>query len=271
MLAQPGPVPDQAGLELVPGGEPRLLRLDGLLVQAGRHRVLRRAAGAAAGDRMIGRQLRDQLGPHPLQRGAHRRLGHAEDGGYLGFLHAQRPAHEGDRVLLIRQFPDDLPAPFQRDRGEGLAGRAGRGLRVADLDPHQLVAGCVPVAEAVHPDIGHGLTQAASALVIGQVPQLRPGPGRGFERRLDQIISYRPIPAGQRAGVTENLPGVGREAVGQLVGVVWRDTVIITHRPPPRPWPARTLSSRLDRNTGHGRKGSRRQRVSPRDSEDLPS
>ena len=40
VFAEPGLVPVQARLEIVPGGEPRLLRLGDLLVEAGQQLIL---------------------------------------------------------------------------------------------------------------------------------------------------------------------------------------------------------------------------------------
>src|SRR5215472_18845099 len=99
------------------------------------------------------------------------------------------------------------------------------------------------------------------ALLLGQAPQRPPVAARGLEGVLHQIFGQRPVAPDQYAGVTEQLTGMRCEATGEFVGVVWCDPVI-THRPPPRPWPPVSSPYRLDRHTGHVRQGSQRSPLS---------
>ena len=90
-------------------------------------------------------------------------------------------------------------------------------------------------AEAAGRNVGQRAPQPAPELFFGQTPQRLPDPGRGLKGGLYQVVGQRPVAAGQHAGVAEQPTRVRLEARGQLGGVVWRDPVIITHHPPPRP------------------------------------
>ena len=76
------------------------------------------------------------------------------------------------------------------------------------------------MAEAVHRDVLQRLAQPATALLFRHSPQHLPGPGCGLEGQLDEIMSQRLVPAGQRAGVTEQAAGVGPEAQVQFLGCI---------------------------------------------------
>ena len=59
-----------------------------------------------------------------------------------------------------------------------------------------------------------------SSLLLGQAPQRLPGPGRGLEGGLDQVVGQRLVAAGHHAGIPEQVPGMGPEAYIQLLGLV---------------------------------------------------
>jgi hypothetical protein len=59
-------------------------------------------------------------------------------------------------------------------------------------------------------------------------PCLAPGPASRLEGSLNQILGQRAIPAGQEAGVPEQLAAVGGEARGEFLGIA-RGDLLITH------------------------------------------
>ena len=83
-----------------------------------------------------------------------------------------------------------------------------------NLDPRQAVAEGPLAAEAVHRDVDQRSPEPAAALLLGQVPQNLPGLARSLEGSLDEILGQCPVPAGQRAGVAEQVTGLGLEAEG---------------------------------------------------------
>ena len=245
MLAEPGLVSLQALLDVVAGLETGGLHLGDLLVELGEPGVLVRAGLLAVGaphdeapsgpvERVVPAELREQLVPHPGQVDAHRFLGHVEDRGDLVLLHVQAPAEHRDRVLSLRQAPDDLPASFQHDRRERLLQRIDLDLPVEQLDPRQPVAEGRLTSEAVHCDIGHGPVQPVAPLFVGPALQLLPGHGRGLEGSLNEIMGQRLVAAGQHAGTPEEVAGMGPEACLQLLSLV-RWNLPHAHHPPPCP------------------------------------
>ena len=53
-------------------------------------------------------------------------------------------------------------------------------------------------------------------------------PGRCLKRRLHQVISQRPVPTGQHAGIPEQPTSMGGETRGELAGVAQADP-LLTH------------------------------------------
>ncbi len=79
------------------------------------------------------------------------------------------------------------------------------------LNPRQPVAERRFPPEAADRDVAQDCPQPAAALVIGQAPQGTPGPASRLEGSLNQILGQRAIPAGQEAGVPEQLAAVSGE------------------------------------------------------------
>ncbi len=60
----------------------------------------------------------------------------------------------------------------------------------------------------------------AAALLLGQQPQGRPLLRGGLEGGLDEVVRQGLVPAGQPAGVPEQIAGMSRETPGQFLRLV---------------------------------------------------
>ena len=93
-------------------------------------------------------------------------------------------------------------------------------MLITNTDARQPVAEGLLRAEAVHRDVGHGPVQPVAPLLLGQAPQPRPGPGRGLEGGLDEVMGQRLVTPGHHAGMPEQVAGMDPEAHFQLLGIL---------------------------------------------------